>query len=425
MHLVRNYKHMKQLFLIFPILAILGASCEQNSAETEILPGEPVDIQLSSGADMVIESSNEFGFDIFKALILDEPAEKNIFISPTSISLALAMTLNGANNDTEDSMAYAMRMDHLSSDNINLTFSELMAGLQGVDEKVIMEIANSIWYRQGFSVEHGFLSINQQYYGAEISELDFNSPEAVDIINAWVSDQTHGKIPDIINQITPENVMFLINAIYFYGTWTKEFNPESTNEANFFLENGSNKIVDMMAKEDTIGYLENDLFQLAELDYGQGNYSMLVFLPKSLTAEELALEFSFSNWESWMSSITPTGVILSLPKFKFGYDKKLNDILSSMGMGIAFDPWQADFTGINSLGNLYISLVKHKTFVEVSEEGTEAAAVTVVGVSFTSVNPNEPVMKYMTVNRPFLFAIREKTTNAIVFMGKVAEPLVE
>jgi len=407
-------------------VAILGTSCEQNPAETEPLPGKPNEIQLSAGADMVIEYSNEFVFDIFRAIINDEPAEKNVFISPTSISLALAMTLNGANNATEDSMAYALRMDHLSPDQINLTYSELMTGLQEADEKVIMEIANSIWYRQEFSVEQGFLSINQQYYGAEISDLDFDSPEALSTINGWVSDKTHDKIPTILDRIDPENVMFLINAIYFYGTWTKEFNPESTYEGNFWLSNGSDKIVDMMAKEDTIGYLENDLFQLAELDYGQGNYSMLIFLPKgSLTTEELAQNLSNNNWNSWMSSISPTGVILSFPKFTFGYEKKLNDILSLMGMGIAFDPWLADFTGINSDGGLYISLVKHKTFVEVSEEGTEAAAVTVVGVSLTSIDPNEPVMKYMTVDKPFLFAIREKTTNAIVFIGKVAEPKTE
>ncbi len=407
-------------------MAFLGTSCEQNPAETEPLSNEAIEIQLSSGADMVIESSNEFGFDIFKAIINDEPAEKNVFISPTSISLALAMTLNGANNDTEDSMSYALRMDQLSSDQINLAYSELMAGLQGVDEKVIMEIANSIWYRQEFDVEQGFLDINQLYYHAQVSSLDFSSDEALDIINGWVSDKTKGNIPEILTQINPDDVMFLINAIYFYGTWTKEFNPESTYEGSFRLNDGSNKQVDMMAMEDTIGYMENDLFQLAELDYGQGNYSMLLLLPKgSLTAEELAQNLSNNKWESWMSSISPTGAILSLPKFSFGYEKKLNDILSLMGMRIAFDPLQADFTGINSWGNLYISLVKHKTYIEVSEEGTEASAVTVVGIAFTSFDPDAPIMKYITFDKPFLFAIREKTTNAIVFIGKVAEPKTE
>jgi serpin B len=322
-------------------------------------------------------------------------------------------------------MAYVLEMAHLQPDQINLTYKELVDGLTGIDDKVTMNIANSIWYRQGFDVEQGFLAVNQQYYGAEVSALDFNSPDALNIINGWVAEHTNNKIPGILNQINPEDVMFLINAIYFYGTWTKEFNPESTHEADFMLHDGSGRTVEMMALKDTMGYLENDLFQLAELDYGRGNYSMVVLLPKyGLSAEELTAELSNSNWDNWISSISQTELTLSLPKFTFGYEKKLNDILTLMGMGIAFDPWGADFTGINANGGLYISLVKHKTYIEVTEEGTEASAVTVVGVALTTANPG-PVTPVMTVDRPFLFAIREKTTNAIVFIGKVAEPKTE
>lgn len=418
-----KFKQMKKLVIYIFGIAVLGLSCEQDPVSTDPSASEPADIHLSSGGGDVIESSNEFGFDMFNAILADEPDDKNILISPVSISLALAMTYNGANGYTEDSMAYALRMDHLSSDEINLTYKELMEGLKSVDEKVIMEIANSIWYRQDFDVEQGFLDINQLYYNAEISELDFSSPDAKDIINNWVSDQTHGKIPSIVDYISPDDVMFLINAIYFNGIWKKEFDPESTYQETFILPGGTTKTVDMMNMKDTIGYMDNDLMQMAELDYGRGNYSMLVMLPKgNLTPEALAQQINTENWQSWLAALSEKEVTLLLPKFTFDYEKKLNDVLSFMGMGIAFDPWEADFTGIYSPGGLFISRVKHKTFIEVDEEGTEAAAATVVAVSFSGYDPLEV---FMTVNKPFLFAIREKTTNAIVFIGKVAEPKTE
>lgn len=416
---------MKQFLYLITALLFTVISCEQSPISPEPSPGDPAVILLSGGGEQVIEASNEFGFDIFNAVLQDEATDKNVFISPTSISLALAMTYNGANGYTEDSMAYALRMDHLSSDLINLTYKELMEGLENADEKVLMSIANSIWYKQGFNVEQGFLEINELYYRAEVAALDFSAPDAHEIINAWVSEKTNDKIPTILDRIDAGAVMYLINAIYFKGIWAQEFNPESTIEESFRLTDGSYKTVDMMAKQDTIGYFENDLFQMAELDYGRGNYSMLVMLPKDdLSPENLALQLSTTDWNNWMSSVSLTEVKLSLPRFTFEYEKELNDILSAMGMGIAFQPLLADFTGIRSTGGLYIGYVKHKTFVEVNEEGTEAAAVTVVAIIETSIDP-EPQVRTMTCNKPFLFAIREKTTNAIVFIGKVAEPKTE
>ena len=213
--------------------------------------------------------------------------------------------------------------------------------------------------------------------------------------------------------------MFLINALYFKGLWTIKFKEENTRMDTFYLVDGSEKTVPIMHLEKEIGYFENNLFQACELDYGRGNFSMVVLLPKSdKSLDELTDQLTPENWNSWTASIGKTKVNLGLPKFSFDYEKQLNDILSLMGMGIALSP-RADFTGISSDGNLYINYVKHKTFVEVNEEGTEAAAATVVAVRLTAY-PGDT--KYMQVNQPFLFAIREKTTNTIVFLGKVAEP---
>ncbi len=408
----------KNYIILLSVLSILW-SCSKDNPVDEPQPNDPQEIELSEKSASVIESMNEFGLDIFQLLVEDEPDDKNIFISPTSISLALAMTLNGANNATEDSMAYALRMDHLTAEEINETYRDLMEGLTTCDEKVLLEIANSIWYRLGYPVEPDFLDINETYFNAEVNELDFNLPEAVDIINSWVAEQTHNKITEIINVINPAHVMFLINAIYFKGIWIIEFDEENTWDETFYLADGGNKQVSMMHLEEVIGYYENDLLQICELDYGRGNFSMLVILPKhENNIEDVIDELNPENFDSWIAEIDTQKVNLSLPKFTFEYEKKLNEILGMMGMGIAFTP-AADFTGISSGGGLWIDYVKHKTFVEVNEEGTEAAAVTVVAIIETSVEPETT----MIVNRPFLFAIREKTTNTIVFLGKVAEPV--
>jgi len=382
---------------------------------------DPVPILPDGKSAAVIESMNDFGFDLFRLVLADEPADTNVFISPASISLALAMTLNGANSSTEDSMAFALRMNHLTAASINETYRDLITALTSCDEKVLLEIANSIWYRQGFDVEQVFLDINTEYYNAEVAGLNFNDPSAAETMNGWVADKTHDKITQIITPpIDPLTVMFLINAIYFKGVWTIEFDEDKTLEAPFILAGGDDKTVNMMTLVETIGYYENEQFQACQLDYGRGNYCMNIFLPKEgVTVEDIAENMNPENWEAWTSSSDTATVVISLPRFKFEYEKKLNDILSLMGMGIAFSDW-ADFTGINTNGGLSISQVKHKTFVEVNEEGTEAAAVTVVEIGFTCVRPD--YKKYMIMNKPFLFTIREKTSNTIVFMGKLANP---
>ena len=423
MHQDTNYTTMKRIYYLIIVTGIILISCQKDNDNPGTSPDTPLPIVLNEAGQNVVESTNEFGLDIFQLIYNNEPVGKNIFISPTSISLALAMTLNGANNDTEDSMIYALRYSQFTPEQINQTFHDLMEGLTTVDEKVLLEIANSIWYRQEFYVEPDFLDVNSTFYNAEVAALDFNSPEAVNTINNWVSQETHGKIPTIINSIDPDNVMFLINALYFKGIWSTEFNEDDTQDETFFLADGSQKTVPMMHFEEETGYYENDLFQACELDYGRRNFSMVVLLPKSgKNLDELIAQLTQENWNTWIASINTAKVNLGLPKFTFDYEKRLNDILGLMGMGIAFDPSQADFTGINSGGNLYIDFVKHKTFVEVNEEGTEAAAATIVGISLTGM-PTD--IEYMKVNRPFLFAIREKTTNTLVFMGKVAEPMVE
>jgi serine protease inhibitor len=350
---------MKRILII--TLLIVAVACKKS--ETDIV--DPASkykvVELPARGEMVISSSNEFGLEIFRTIVSDEPVGKNIFISPTSLSLALSMTWNGAADITKDSMAFALRMPALSDTEINSINQKLIHGLVSADQKVTLTIANSIWYKQDFEVEQNFIEVNRDYYDAEVSALDFSASNAKDIINTWVENKTNGKIKDLIDEIKPTDLMYLIDAIYFKGTWKIAFDKDKTADALFTLNDGSQKTVRMMNMKDTVGYFENDLFQAVELDYGAGNFSMLVFLPKNNhVPADILSKMTPENWQNWISSFSAHEVGIQLPKFKFDYDKKLNDILSEMGMGIAFSD-NADFTRINSGGNLKIDLDRKST----------------------------------------------------------------
>ena len=403
------------LTLLITALIVLASGCNLN---------DPVDtpgIEVSEKSAKLIDANNQFGFDLFQKVYAYEEEAENIMISPLSVALALAMTYNGAETTTKEAMEKTLRLQGLTKEEINLSYQTLVNGLKSVDPKVLLEIANAIYYRnQGFDVETSFVTANRTFYNAEVSALDFGSPAALDIINGWVYDKTRGLIPTIIQEISPSHVMFLLNAIYFKGTWTKEFNPKSTVKHPFTVLPGKTVEADYMHRTDTLDYARNELFSAIRLPYGKENYNMYVFLPEpDKKLEDLLTQLNKQNWENWMKLFKKTQTVdIMLPKFKFPYEIKLNDVLSDMGMGIAFGP-QADFAGINRGGGLNIDYVKHKSFIEVNEEGTEAAAVTIVVIDRTSVGPSKT---YFHVNKPFMFAITEKTTGAIMFMGTVKQP---
>jgi serine protease inhibitor len=408
---------MKKYFLL-PVILIAFA-CEKN--QTDPVNKNVVQIEIGGGGDAVVSASNEFGLNLFKKIATKEEANKNLFISPTSISLALVMTWNGANSTTEEAMAKTLCLPNLDTNEINAVYRDLMNGLKSVDEQVELSIANSIWYRQDYAIEKEFLSVNQNYYNAKVEGLDFTDPLSKNIINKWVEDQTNGKITNLVEKISDSSIMFLINAIYFHGSWTSDFDKESTHEDQFYLSDRETDTIAMMHKFDTLNYFENDLFQSVELDYGIGNYSMVILLPKNdKSISDIITQMKPGNWDNWMNSYRPIQLKLALPQFKYNYGIDLKEVLSDMGMEIAFTS-EADFTGINRKGGLFISSVRHKSFIEVNEDGTEAAAATIVEMVNTS-SGDEPVIKYMIVNNPFLFAIREKSTGAILFLGRVANP---
>ncbi len=380
--------------------------------------------ELTSLEKHVIESGGNFGLKLFKEINKEE-RDKNVFISPLSVSMALGMTYNGANGSTEDAMQGILELGGLTNQEVNESYKSLIELLIGLDSKVKFQIANSIWYRQEWTFEEVFLNLCGTYFNAEVSGLDFNDPNAPNIINGWVDENTNGKIKEIVDApINPLTVMFLINAIYFKGTWTYEFDVSKTKDDLFTLPDGSKKACKMMIQSNDFQYFSNADFQAIDLPYGDGGFRMTVFLPRpEKNIDDLIAELGAENWDLWMNSFSKHGGTLELPRFKLKYEIKLNDILKALGMGIAFDPDQADFTGMyKGTYKLYIDKVKHKTFVEVNEEGTEAAAVTSVEIAFTSIGPSGFTMR---VDRPFIFVIRENQSNTMLFIGKIVEPTLE
>ena len=367
------------------------------------------DIDVSS----VASANTRFGFKLLHDLREREPGA-NIFISPLSISIALTMTYNGAVGETERAMAEVLEIDALDLSTINNSNKALRDSLENPDPKVQISIANSIWSRQGVEFNDDFLERNRVFFGAEIAALDFSSPQAAAVINDWVDTNTNGKIEKIVEEIGPEVVLFLINAIYFKGNWQDEFNKSRTRPSTFHLSNGSQKQVQMMRQEGEHPYFRGENFEATSLPYGDGRLGMYIFLPNpNSNLNKFLRNLNAENWEGWISQLQDRRQTMMLPRFKLEYEVSLNDTLETLGMGIAFDDG-ADFSGMGP--NLFISEVRHKTFVEVNEEGTEAAAVT--GVTML-----ESVPPAFRVDRPFFFAIYDAETETILFMGTVTEPM--
>jgi len=412
---------MKPLIKLF-ILVLLFLPVMQSCEEASDNPG-PTPLDLTPKSRMLIQADNAFGLELFREVVGSEEDTKNIMVSPLSVSLALAMTYNGADGTTREAMEETLHLSGLTVDEINNSYKNLIRAMISLDPKVTLEIANSIWYRDDFFVEPDFLDVNQTYYDAEVMPLDFADPASLEIINDWVAENTNDKITKILDEIDPLDVMFLINAIYFKGIWTYQFDPELTSDLPFYLANGTTEEVSFMIMEADMMYYINDFFEAIELPYGKGDYSMIVMVPCSdKTTGDVIDQMTAENLDSWFNGFyLREGLKIHLPTFRFEYEKSLNEILSTLGMAVAFSPGEADFSKINPFYALFISEVKHKTFVEVNEEGTEAAAVTSVTISLTSIEPSN----LFEANRPFLFLIKENTSDALIFMGKVALPVFE
>lgn len=405
------------MLLIFSLLIFSG--CETHLVEPDSsitdLPRE-----LSPTELMIIEAGDEFSYDLFRRTVSHDRESENIFISPLSISMALAMTLNGADGETYHEMRESLYLNQMSREEINEAFESLITLLTDLDPAVTLNIANSIWHEETLPVREEFLERLETYFNATSEGLDFGDPQSVDIINQWVHDHTEGLIEEIIEGIPRDVVMYLINAIYFNGEWHKQFDPDETYTTDFYLENGETSQIEMMRRDGSYATYSSEDVDMVEIPYGDSLYSMSVLMPgdpdqpldtfidETLTAE---------NLNSWRNNLQASEQRFGLhfPKFELEYKIEYKEILSAMGMERAFTAESADLSRIADVGqyDLFLNQVFHKARVMVDEEGTEAAAATAVEVGIVSAPPQ------FVVDRPFVFIIHERKSGTNLFMGKI------
>lgn len=403
------------IFFLFA-LTFLFAQCKKEN------PSTPETIEFSCADQPAVcaltAANGNFALDLFKQINGEEPADKNIFISPFSISTALTMTTNGAAGQTLDGMQSTLQIAGLGLAEVNTSYKTLLNTLPLLDTNTKLKLANSIWHQTDYPVLSSFLQSNSTYYNSDILPVNFRNPAVIGQVNDWVETHTDGLIKETISELDANTIMLLINAIYFKGAWRTKFDPASTQTADFFTASGTEQVNMMHIPASDFPYFHNELFQAIDLPYGDSIYSMSVFLPKEgHDVNEIVAALNGTTWNQWLSAFQAKAVELYLPKFKMAYDKKLKRTLVDMGMGLAFSD-AAEFTRMIQDGGVKIDDVIHKSFVEVDEKGTEAAAVTVVIIIETSV----PSIPTVHVNRPFLFVIRDNKTNSILFMGKMMNP---
>lgn len=406
---------MKNLLLFLSFVVFTTVSCQKDSEPSKTMK-EPVAVKLSEKGKMVVANSNRFGIDLFRKVAADE--ENNFMLSPLSASIALTMLLNGCNGDTYEQVHQMLGYGNLTQGEINQSYKSLVNQLLAADNAVEFSLANAVWYRLDFSVKTPFLDTMNANFEAHIQGLDFNTPEALDVINGWANEKTHHKIPVVLNEISSEAVMFLMNALYFKGSWTYRFDENQTFGQPFYITPDNPVIVPAMHGRLGVKICHKTGYSVMELPYGRQNFSMLFFLPSG-NIDDLIAGINIDDWQAVTASLDSmtlsTEIEVAIPKFRFAYEKMLNTALNALGMTDAFIPFTANLSGISD-ASIFVSFVKQNTFIDVNEEGTEAAAVTTIGIELTSM----PDAFY--VNKPFVFAIREKTSNTILFIGKVVMP---
>ncbi|MDD4777422.1 MAG: serpin family protein [Fermentimonas sp.] len=409
------------VFLAFTTLLLI-ASCEKSNSEINKDLPDPIKIELRSSETEMVKSDQQFAFEFFANVFNEEAADldENFMVSPLSLSMALAMTWNGADGETKAAMQKVLRLEGYTDQEVNEYYKKLREALLKTDPSTKLAIANSIWTNKNVEIKKDFISLNQEYFNSTVESVDFTDVNTVKRMNQWAADNTNNLINHVLDKTNPMALMYLMNALYFKGIWTSEFDPKNTSGKPFYYENGELKSVDMMHQKSNFNYNENQLMQIVEMPYGNQAFSMLVLLPKE--GKKIAdITSDLQNSDSWSklkSGLRSREVDLFLPKFKTEYSRQLNDALINMGMGIAFDPESADFSRMSDV-DAFISFVKQFTYISTDEVGTEAAAVTVIGVEVTSYQPGKTVT--FNANKPFIYIIQENSTGSILFMGAVKD----
>jgi serpin B len=382
-------------------------------AAPSCLPSAP---ESSGSPARLVAANNAFGFRLLKR-IASHANNKNVFISPASVALALDMAYDGAGGSTEAAMATALGVGGMGQTTVRSQASALIAGLKSDDPKVQMQVANALWARNGVAFEPTFTQRIAKAFDAKVSNANFDDPATIAAINGWVSCATHGTIDSIIGKLNPDQVMVLLNALYFHGDWTTPFQSSNTHDDKFYTSSDTAVQMPFMSNRGTYAYAEGSNYQTISLPYGGGRYAMRIVLPKqSMGVDTVLYDMTAKTWNSWTGAMKATPVVLKMPRFTIRNDRVLTSDLSAMGMASAFKKG-ANFTGI--CPRCLLSTVLHKTYLQVDEKGTTASAVTGVVVGTTAVPANEAEM---TIDRPFLVTIQDNRTGSILFAGEITNP---
>ncbi|MDX1636874.1 MAG: serpin family protein [Balneolaceae bacterium] len=408
------------------LLFVILAGCTSNSTNSgDPEPFEPRELprSLTESETNLVHQTGQFGFRLIRNLATENP-QKNHLISPLSIQMAYGMAMNGANGDTYTQIRDTFGFQDMSREEINESAKSLLELLVGFDENVTINVANSIWYRDSFSVEQEFLQTNETYYGASVTPADFSDPATVGLINGWVAENTEGLIENIVTKIDPLMMMYLLNAVYFQGDWTYPFDPENTEKEPFRLAAGSSVEAEMMhlEEQENMYYKEGEDYRAVNLYYGDAGFAMTMVLPvEDISVTEWLETVNWEKWQQVTSGFREVNLTLTMPKFEMKYEiDRFKQVLKALGIRDAFEPTAADFSRINpDETDLHISDTRHKTFIKVDEKGTEAAAVTSVGIETTS----EPQSREIRFDRPYFYVIREVESGSVLFMGIMQNPV--
>lgn len=417
------------LLVLFGLLLLgLWPTHGMGSQETPLrLPFQPtVTYGEGYGEEAVAQQAqSRFALKLFDRLLQQQPQE-NLFFSPLSIHLALSMLYNGAAGETQAAMAEVLEAQDLSLHELNWTNAQMARWLverSQAEGPIQVQIANGLWVDQTLTLRPPFLQALATYYQAVANRVELGSRQTVQAINRWVAERTQGQIDRIVDRLSREDRLVLLNAIYFKGEWTQPFDPALTEPQPFTRPDGRRVQVPLMAQSGRYGYRETEQLQVVRLPYGEGELAMVILLPKpGVSLEALRQELSPETWQEWTGSLPTRPGSLRLPKFKLAYETDLVPALQQLGLGIAFSP-QADFSQMTPEPTR-VSRVLHKAALEVNEEGSEAAAATGVLVSRTALDRQEPFQ--FVADRPFWFAIVASGANreaqTVLFMGSVVNP---
>ncbi|MBI9068770.1 MAG: serpin family protein [Salinivirgaceae bacterium] len=405
---------MKNIVILTLLALFILPACDKTS--NNIKPEEEKPNPFKAA---IVEQNNNFSLEIFKEITGNEESNTNIFISPLSMYYALSMAATGSATETKQEFVNLLGWQDKTDEEVLSAIKELSQDLTPSNANVILKIANSLWQRQGAPIKQSYKDQTQEYFDAEVRELDFNSPEAVEVINSWIEVKTNDLIQDMLDQISPDAIMYLINAIYYKADWKYKFDEEDSFEGNFMNANNQEVNATFMTQKTNLDYLSNDLFTSVKLPYIDSNFYMTILLPKdNFSTNDILDQMNSSNWSQWQSEYQLNEVTVTLPRFKYEFGvRNINAELQAMGLVKAFSRTEADFSLISN-EQIYISRVLHKAYIEVNEEGSEAAAATIIEIIYTSIG--EDII--FNANKAFVFTICHKPTNSILFMGKLSEP---